>query len=291
MDGHTYRLPYAIYGTGPVHAVITAGMDGDEYASIAACYGLRTALVPFFQAVTVTLLPVVNMPGFATAVSGNPLDGKFPKHIYPGSPAGSASEQLIDTVRKRFFGQATAWIDLHGGALTEDLIPCVLAYASGNRQVDERTGAIIAAIANQDTVFVRSHGWDKIRRLGQDRISYVICESGCRGRVLKADVDRLTRWTQAALRHLAENPTPGRPVVYRQLSEYRVPPGVWWTPAVAAGDQVLRGDKLGQTVSADRKKVAVIKSGVSGKVLWITTVPSSGAGDAVLAVAGDSGWL
>ncbi len=64
--------------------LITAGMDGDEYAGIEAAF----QAVEKYQHETFSgrliILPVVNILGFENESSQNPLDQKFPKYIFPG---------------------------------------------------------------------------------------------------------------------------------------------------------------------------------------------------------------
>jgi predicted deacylase len=99
--------------------LITAGIDGDEYAGIQIAKNLiKTYNLP----VPITIIPVVNLAGYQAKNSYNPLDGRYPKHIFPGSPFGSSSSALIYKLSKYTKG-VDLWIDLHCGATGETLIP------------------------------------------------------------------------------------------------------------------------------------------------------------------------
>jgi predicted deacylase len=98
--------------------LVTAGNDGDEYAGIAACYRIIEEFSSTRFCGTLIVVPIVNIPGFEAEKSENPMDGKFPKYIYPGNKLGSATERL------RFWLSEIAessdfWMDLHGGSLVE----------------------------------------------------------------------------------------------------------------------------------------------------------------------------
>src|SRR3989344_9294675 len=86
--------------------VITAGIDGDEYAGIEAAYELIRIYSKQSFSGRLVIIPVVNIPGFEEAVSYNPLDKKYPKYIYPGKKNGSSTERLLYWLSTNFVSKA-----------------------------------------------------------------------------------------------------------------------------------------------------------------------------------------
>lgn len=99
--------------------LITAGVDGDEYEAI----NLAQEIIRSYDLdIPITVIPIVNLVGFHAKTSHNPLDGRYPKVIFSGSPLGSSSSRLMYKVSKYTRGKKL-WIDLHCGAIGETLFP------------------------------------------------------------------------------------------------------------------------------------------------------------------------
>jgi predicted deacylase len=103
--------------------LITAGIDGDEYQSIKTA---KMIISNYKLDVPITVIPIVNIAGYQAKTSYNPLDGHFPKHIFPGSSFGSSSSRLMNQI-SRYTAGKKIWIDLHCGALGETLFPFIWA--------------------------------------------------------------------------------------------------------------------------------------------------------------------
>lgn len=101
VQGETYRLPmWLINGdeAGPT-LVVTGGVHGAEYASIAAALEFGRSLEPRGLRGRVVVVPVLNLPGFAArSIYVCPLDGKNPNRVFPGDEGGTGSEQMADWV-------------------------------------------------------------------------------------------------------------------------------------------------------------------------------------------------
>ena len=121
------RLPFAeIVGREPGPTVtITAGMDGDEYAGIVACHLLYKRYTPSKVKGTIRFLPLVNVAGFRAGTSKSPIDGKYPKFIFPGRANGTHTDELMHWLYETYIKDASLWIDLHGGSTQEKLTPFI----------------------------------------------------------------------------------------------------------------------------------------------------------------------
>ena len=113
---------HVLQGTaaGPT-LLVTAGIHGAEYASIAAAQRLA-ALDPTTLSGRLVVVPIVNTSAyFARSIYLNPLDGKNLNRVFPGRADGSASERLAFWLVRELMTGADASLDLHGGDLIEAL--------------------------------------------------------------------------------------------------------------------------------------------------------------------------
>ncbi len=268
--------------------VITAGMDGDEYAPIAAAYQLIEEFQTKRFAGALIIIPIVNTPGFEKEMSANPMDGKFPKRIYPGNRSGSPTERLVYWLHTNVIHQAHVWLDMHAGALSERLTPFVHAWETGNAAVDAKTREILMHIKGGICVYERTHGAGKAQILAAHGCGYVLTESGDFGHVHTPSINRHLLWAHTVMScvgnlkkgYAKENDK----TVYRAIDTYRVGKEGVWYPAVFSST-VKRGRLMGVVRGFDygvKEKILVRESGT---MLWIKEGMRVNAGDTVLGVA------
>lgn len=176
--------------------LITAGVDGDEYAGIAAAQKMiktYTGIVPL------TIIPIVNLAGYHAHTSYNPLDHRYPKHIFPGSTWGSSSSRLMHQVA-HYTRRVELWIDLHGGSTNEHL-PHPFIWAS-------------------QTIPVLTHlsGTSLVEPSIDKHLPYLLFEAGELGKVTNSAVTQHLTWIQQVLSHLNSPPLPGFTPTYTQIN-------------------------------------------------------------------------
>ena len=159
---------------GPV-LLVTAGLDGDEYAGIEAAYAAAEKYSDGNFSGRLIILPLVNMPGFEAGVSHNPLDGKFPKYCIPGQAHGSPTERLMQHIVQTYARTAVLWLDLHSGALGEITTSCIWSSTTGIAAVDAR-GKHYARVSGAP-VAVCTPAHTGIRILAPYGCTYVLAES------------------------------------------------------------------------------------------------------------------
>jgi uncharacterized protein len=156
--------------------VITGGMDGDELSGIEAA----KELIQFYKnhppLVAITIIPILNQAGYKSQVSYNPIDGLFPKYIYPGLVVGSSTQRLMWWLHQTYISKAQLWIDLHSGDQQEDLMPFIWlsqALPSTLRLLAGSELPILSTIdaSLQPPVYLTPKG-----------IHYVLIEAGSRGK-------------------------------------------------------------------------------------------------------------
>lgn len=270
------HIPVAsLKGTKPGPAVcITAGMDGDEYAGMAAAYELIFEFQKKQFAGSMTIIPIVNIPGFEGRTSYNPLDKKYPKYIYPGARSGGPTERLIYFLHTNYIRHAAFWLDMHDGAIGESLTPFVLAADTGNDAIDSQTRRLLSVVPSDIGVHMRRGALPQATVLGRCNCGYMLTESGQLGTVTKPAVNRHLLWAHAMFSNLgmigSGKFTHSEKKIYRNIDEYRVRQDGLWSPAVNEVN-VTRGFTLGTLRGLDGQVRETILSRHAGSLLWINT--------------------
>lgn len=141
VPGTPIRMPVTVVnGAAPGPRLgITAGVHGGEYPGIEAAIRTAAALDPRDVRGAVVIVHIVDVPAFqGRTIYVCPLDGKNPNRVFPGNPAGTASERLAHTLFTEVIARAEYYVDLHGGDLNEALIPFTILLESGHADVDAR---------------------------------------------------------------------------------------------------------------------------------------------------------
>jgi predicted deacylase len=254
LGGQTMTLPVFDAGSATMGktVLITAGMDGDEYAGIHAAIRIARYLSAIELTGRVIVCPLVNRPGYEIGTSRNPLDGRYPKHIYPGKKFGSASERIVRWLSDRYIRHAKLWIDLHGGASDERIIPFIWTYRTGILPVDSLTDSVLTAISPKHAVFQQHASWCKVIRLARSGIAYAIFESGDRGKAESDDIERHVTWVKQALdvlgiinTRMKSHSESHRNHFLQSVSSVVAPGDVGWEPVKKPGDIVENGEVLG----------------------------------------------
>ncbi len=255
--------------------LVTAGMDGDEYAGIEAAYELAAGHASGGFAGKLVVVPIMNVPGFAAESSQNPLDGKFPKYVFPHSQnekPRTSTEHLMQWLNTSYVSDADAWYDMHAGAITEGLRPFLWLYRTGVRETDMAAQGLCAAAGAERVVFERAHPLSKAARLAHRGCAYAIAESGQRGSRERADVDRHLAWARAMMRVLGmieggPGPAAGPGIVLTSLMFERAPFDGIWRPAGAFG-HINKGDVIGACCRMDGTGGHIIRASAGGEALW-----------------------
>jgi len=282
-----YSTPvYDFHGEkdGPM-VVITAGMDGDEFAGIeSAKYLAGVFQKKGIRSGRLIIIPLVNRFGFDAKTSKNPKDGKYLRHIYPGKKNGTSSEQLVYWLSSKYISHAGVWIDLHGGATNETLTSFIASYQSENANVNTRTKRLLMSTNADIRLYQTNYRWGKIETLAKGGCSYVMCESGEMGLVRKEDIARHVSWVSAMLSYLGMCPSFKKNIQKRQvLNElheyYAKSSNSVWIPCVTAGQRVKKGQTLG-TVNAIR----IVSARQNGIVLWNRLHGTASSSDTLVAI-------
>lgn len=265
--------------------LVTAGIHGAEYASIAAAQRLAR-LDPRALRGRLTVVPVVNAAAyFARSIYLTPVDGKNLNRVFPGRPDGSHSEVLAHWLTGLIAG-ADAYLDLHGGDLVEALTPFAI-HAPGNDDVALRAARLADAFALPYRIEDAGSGmtFSAAQGLG---VPAVLAEAGGQGLWPEESVAALEHGclrVMAALGMLDGAPAAhGAPTVLTAFDWSRSEHAGCWYPAVAAGDTVRAGQTLGTVTDLLGTALQEPVARVDGVVMFVVTSLAINPGDPLVGV-------
>ncbi len=288
--GEAYKLPmWLIHGDGPGPTlVVTGGVHGSEYASVAAALELGRSLEPKGLRGRVIVVPVVNMPGFAArSIYICPLDGKNPNRVFPGDAGGTGSEQMADWVFRNVISQADFYVDMHGGDMIEELVPFTIFFRSGDEQVDARS-LEIAKVFGIDLLVASESQGSTISAASKAGIPAILTESGAQGIWTAEQVADHTNGLRRLMQHLkmidGAEPEPIPCKLLERFHWLRSEHEGFWYPQVPAGETVHAGQELGCIKDWEGNVLQTALSPGPGTVLFIVSSLAIHTDDPLFAV-------
>ena len=286
------EIPIAvIHGRRPGRTMlVTGGMDGDEYAGITAAYAIVDRFADGNFDGKLIVVPVVNVQGFHAECSQNPIDQKFPKIVFPGKIDGTPTERLVHWLVSGNAYHADAWIDLHGGAITEGVQPFLWLFESGVESVDGLAREYMRSAEARTILFESVGPQSKAVTLAAKGCLYVMAESGARGSRDAVDVERHVGWAVALMGCLgmierrSEKPRESQPVMLRRAVILTAPEDGIWMPSERSGSEVRTGDPIGRRVRLDGVGSEEIVAPTHGEMLWWKQTMALRKGDVLAAI-------
>ncbi|MDX7950330.1 succinylglutamate desuccinylase/aspartoacylase family protein [Lichenihabitans sp. Uapishka_5] len=265
---------------GPRLAVM-AGMHPNEVSSMEAALRLKDAFTNTLDRGSVTILPVVNMPGLAShAEFVCPVDGRNINFCFPGDPHGSFSEVLAHALLHEWAANADVLVDLHGGDLREDVAKFVMCQMTGIADFDDRTRTFAHGF-DADVVVEFAAGQTSNRgRAANERPGLgrhaVMSEAGRNGLLEEDCVAFHTQGVLNIARHLGliggplQRGNRARRVLGNFLKVAAPAAGRFYRE-VAVGDQVEKGQRLARLRNLFGVPLAEIRAPLSGRIIMMVT--------------------
>lgn len=279
------EIPFAIIEGGKPGPclLVTAGVHGAEYCSIEAALRLM-GRSPERLAGVIVVLPILNVSGFRQrSIYVMPEDGRNLNRMFPGRPDGSASERLAHWLVTEVYPGADAYLDLHGGDLSEALLPFSL-FPSGS----DASRALATAFGLPIAVQAGGEGYT-INAAAQVGTPGIIAEIGGNGLWDAAGVTLMTDGIDRVLRHLGmiADPAPAPPREQPQIVTMWVPSagasGLWY-PARNLSEPVEAGEPLGEIRDVFGVTRETIISEWDGYILYRLSSLAVNQGEALLGV-------
>jgi len=118
------RVPLAVIknGDGPT-VILEGGNHGDEYEGPITLGELIRDLDPGDVNGRLIFIPAINLPAVLAAHRTSPIDDLNMNRSFPGDANGTATQQISAFVNEALFPIGDAFLDLHSGGSSLDLMP------------------------------------------------------------------------------------------------------------------------------------------------------------------------
>lgn len=229
------------------------------------------------------IIPIVNIPGFEKAVSWNPLDMKYPKHIFPGKEKGSSTERLMYWLSSNFVTDSDIWIDLHSGASTEVLEPFVWGWETKQKQINEVVKEFVKTIKSERIIF-QTKGDAFVENVARKKTAYILFESGELGKRDKKTIKQHIDWVSQLLSEKETKSKLKKVSVFKEVREIRAEKDGVWVP-LFFGNTIKKNAVLGEVRSLDGKILQNVIASENGVFLWRREAMSVKKGDDIYAFA------
>ena len=153
------QVPIAVIanGTGPT-VVLEGGNHGDEYEGPIVIGELARELDPAEIQGRLILMPANNVHAVRAAKRTSPVDGLNFNRVWPGDGMGTITQQIAAYVSQRIFPLADAFLDLHSGGSSLDILPSAIIEPTGDKELHRRNVAAVQAFDAPYTVVVANLG-------------------------------------------------------------------------------------------------------------------------------------
>ena len=153
------RVPIAVIANGQGSTVILEGGNhGDEYEGPIAICDLIRQLDPGEIQGRLILMPANNVHAVMSGTRTSPVDGLNLNRTFPGNAHGCITEQISDFVVNEIFPRGNAFLDLHSGGSSLDLLPSVVIEPTKDAQLYRRNVAAARAFDAPLIVVVSNYG-------------------------------------------------------------------------------------------------------------------------------------
>lgn len=210
------RVPIAIIanGNGPT-VVLEGGNHGDEYEGPIVISEMIRDLDPGEVQGRLILMPANNVHAVIAGQRTSPIDGLNFNRTFPGDPGGSITAQIAAYVTDEIFSRADAFLDLHSGGSSLNMIPSAIIEPTDDAALNARNVRAARAFDAPMTVVIGNLGDRRTSTATACRAGIVTVgtEMGGGGTVSPKALAICRRGARAVLAHLGlmESGTPEPP--------------------------------------------------------------------------------
>ncbi len=234
---------------------LTAGVHYGEFVGVEALLDLFRTIDAAALGGQLVACPVACPPAVYEHRSGvSPLDGVNPNRVYPGSASGRPTERLVYWLFEHVIRAADVFIDLHSGAISEDLSPFVAYRTSGDPELDRRALELAGLFGLPIVRGASPAGGNSHAAAMRAGVVSLLVEVGARGSRSAEEVNRVSAGLRRVMHRLgmlesAPSVPAGVPVQrWRWADEVEAPVEGLWYPDFQVGEDVAAGRVLGRIV-------------------------------------------
>jgi predicted deacylase len=153
------RVPIAVIrnGSGPT-VILEGGNHGDEYEGPIAICELVRQLDPGEIQGRLILMPANNVHAVVAGTRTSPVDGLNFNRTFPGDPRGSITQQIADVMANQILPTGDAFLDLHSGGSSLDIIPSAVIEPTNDAALHRRNIAAAQAFDAPLSVMISNLG-------------------------------------------------------------------------------------------------------------------------------------
>ncbi|MBD3586921.1 succinylglutamate desuccinylase [Salinimonas sp. HHU 13199] len=291
------KLPVTVVNgaeSGPT-LLLAAGTHGDEFPSIFALQRLAQELDAQTVKGTVIFLHLANLDGFhGRRLALNPKDEKNLNREFPGSPTGTATEQLANLLTREFISKIDYFVDMHSGSSNQKLLNHVYSPFVGDEKLDALTFEFAKATGMQHIVMYGDRPRDPANSVSFPNTAMT---RGIPG--LTTEVGHLAERDEKSIEFafdIAKNTMifldmlPGEhavhpnPVIYENVKYLNSAHDGFFTPLTIIGQKVKAGARLGTISDYFGKVQQTITAPTDGTILMINETPPIQSGESPVAI-------
>jgi predicted deacylase len=152
-------VPVAVIknGEGPT-VILEGGNHGDEYEGPITLGELIRDLDPAEVSGRLIFIPAINQPAVLAAQRVSPIDGINMNRTFPGDPLGTTTRQIAAFVHDVLFPLGDAFLDLHSGGSSLDIIPSAVIEPGKTAEQHEKNVQAALAFGTPITVVIDNRG-------------------------------------------------------------------------------------------------------------------------------------
>lgn len=288
MEGTGVSMPFTwIKGKSPGKSILmTAGVHGGEYPCIETAIRIAKALDAKDVSGELLIIHPVNTTAFLSKMQYyGPLDGKNLNRVFPGDAKGTVSDRIAYVVNQ-LQKEADFYIDLHGGDIHESLVPFVIYPTSGIPEVTEQSKRIAAFFGFPYIVGIASEN-ASIGGAATVGTPGILAELGQCGRWSEEEVSSYIHGTYNALIELGTlkgDVKEHEPQVLEKMVVSNANQEGCWYPFLALGDEVKKGEKVGEIRDFFGEVIEEYHATESGRLLYLVTSLAINKNDPLLAL-------
>ena len=161
------QVPIAVIanGKGPT-VILEGGNHGDEYEGPIVIGELTRDLDPMEIQGRLILMPSNNVHAAMAARRTSPVDGLNYNRTFPGDPYGSITEQISAYVTDYIFPLGDAFLDLHSGGSSLDILPSAIIEPTLDKELAARNTAAARAFDTSWSTDIRICGKKRWTSMG-----------------------------------------------------------------------------------------------------------------------------
>lgn len=241
-------IPIAVIknGSGPT-LLFEGGNHGDEYEGPIVLGRLIRELDPASIQGRLIIIPAINTPAVLAGRRTSPIDGLNFNRCFPGRATGSITEQIVYYVHEVLFPLADAFIDLHSGGSSLDIIPSAILEPAEDDGLTARNHAAVLAFGAPFAVALNNLGDPRTSTAAAVRagLTTVGTELGSGGAVSIEALEVAERGVRNLLAHFGVAERDSVPKAQPDLKRIPGSAGYVYAPAAGVFEPLhRRGDKV-----------------------------------------------